>query len=135
MCVYTENGDKTQGCKAVYRNYVPIKSIMNERRGLRRFSLKLKAHYAFEDKRDNWKDCSIIDVTYSGMGLKFHSLETIKVGTAIHLAIVIDEALRPVRVKGVIKWRGEGADGCVCGVELAEIMDEITWNNLIHYMR
>jgi hypothetical protein len=108
---------------------------MNERRQLRRFSLKLKAHYTFEDKKDNWKECSIIDVTYNGMGLKFHSRETIKVGTPVHLAIVIDEALSPVRLKGVIKWGGEGADGYVCGVELTEIMEEVTWNNLIHYMR
>jgi hypothetical protein len=107
---------------------------MKERRQLRRFSLKLKAHYTFEDKKDNWKECSIIDVTYNGMGLKFHSPETIEIGTAIHLAIVIDEALRPVRLKGVIKWGGEGADSCVCGVELAEIMDEVAWNNLVHYM-
>ena len=108
---------------------------MNERRLLRRFSLKLKAHYTFEDKSDNWKECSILDVTYSGMGVKFHSAEIIKVGTPIYLAIVIDQALRPVRLRGVIKWEGEGTDGCVCGVELGEIMDEVTWNNLVHYMR
>jgi hypothetical protein len=107
---------------------------MNERRQLRRFSLKLKAHYTFEDERDNWRECSIIDVTYNGMGLQFHSFETIKVGTPIHLAIVIDQALRPVRIRGVIKWEGKGADGCVCGVELGEIMDEVTWNNLVYYM-
>ena len=108
---------------------------MNERRQLRRFSLKLKAHYTFEEEKDNWKECSIIDVTYNGMGLKFPSLETVKVGTTIYLAIVIDEALRPVRLTGVIKWGGEGADDCVCGVELADIVDEVTWNNLVHYMR
>ena len=107
---------------------------MHERRHLRRFSLKLKALYTFDDTLDTWKDCSIIDMTYNGMGLQFPSPETIRIGSAIYLAIVIDEDVRPVRLKGVIQWGGEGADGCVCGVELAEIMDEITWNNLIHYM-
>jgi hypothetical protein len=107
---------------------------MNERRQLKRFSLKLKAHYTFEKERANWKECSIVDVTYNGMGLKFTSPETVKVGTPIYLAIVIDEAVRPVRLKGVIRWGGEGADGCVCGVELAEIVDEVAWNNLVLYM-
>jgi len=108
---------------------------MNERRHLKRFSLKLNAFYAFDDPSDTWKECSIIDVTYNGMGLKFPSPETIKVGSAIHLAIVIDEDSRPVRLKGVIQWGGEGADSCVCGVKFAEIMSEITWNNLLHYMK
>ena len=108
---------------------------MSERRQLRRFSLKLKAHYTFEVESDNWQECSIIDITHNGMGLKFPSPETLKLGTPIYLAIVIDEAVRPVRLTGVIKWGGEGADGCVCGVELAEIVDEVTWNNLVHYMR
>jgi len=107
---------------------------MNERRQLRRFSLKLKAHYTGEDTIDNWKECIILDVTYNGMGLKFPSGETIRVGTPIYLAIAIEQALRPVRLRGVIKWEEEGADGCICGVELGEIMDEVTWNNLVHYM-
>jgi len=68
------------------------------------------------------------------MGLKFPAHETIKVGTPVYLAIIIDEAVGPVRLKGVIKWGGEGADGCACGVELAEIVDEVTWNNLVVYM-
>ncbi|MHC5076930.1 MAG: PilZ domain-containing protein [Planctomycetota bacterium] len=107
---------------------------MDERRQLKRFSLKLKAHYTFEDTQENWKECSIIDITNNGMGVKFHSLESVETGTPIHLAIVIDETLRPVRLKGVIKWGGEGADTSVCGVELTEIMEEVTWNNLIHYI-
>lgn len=107
---------------------------MSERRQLRRYALKLKAQYSFEEERDNWKACSIIDVTYNGMGVKFPSRETVKVGTPIYLAIIIDEAVSPVRLKGVIKWGGEGAAGCVCGVELAEIVDEVTWDNLVHYM-
>jgi len=108
---------------------------MNERRQLKRFSLKLKAHYTFEDKNESWKECSIIDVTHNGMGVKFHSRETVKTGTPIYLAIVIDVSLSPVRLKGVIKWGGESADSGVCGVELTEIMEEVTWNNLIHYMK
>ena len=108
---------------------------MNERRQLKRFSLTFKAHYTFEDKEENWKECSIVDITNSGMGVKFHALESVVPGTPIHLAIVIDEALRPVRLKGVIKWGEEGAESSVCGVELNEIMEEVTWNNLIHYIR
>jgi len=107
---------------------------MSERRQLRRFSLKLKAQYSFDEERENWKECSIVDVTYNGMGLKFPLRETIKVGTPIFLAIIVDEAVRPVRLRGVIKWGGEGPAGCVCGVELAQIVDEVTWNNLVHYM-
>ena len=126
---------KIQASKAVSRNSCPLQGIMSERRQLRRFSLTLKAHYTFDDTRDYRKDCTIVDVTYNGMGLKFHTQETISLGTPIYLTIYVDEALRPVRLKGVIKWKGEGTDCYVCGVELAEIMDEVTWNNLVHYMR
>lgn len=107
---------------------------MNERRHLKRFSLKLKARYRFDDMKGTWKECSVVDMTSKGMGLKFHTRETLTEGAPIFLAIVIDDHPRPVQLKGVVQWGGEGADGCACGVQLTEILDEITWNNLVQYM-
>ena len=45
-----------------------------------------------------------------------------------------NSGLKPISIKGTLKWIGEGENNLVGGVELTEVLDEITWSNLIHYM-
>ena len=68
------------------------------------------------------------------MGIRFKVPEKIDAGSNIHLQISVSQTLRPIRVKGKLKWVGEGENNFVGGVELTEVLDEITWSNLLHYM-
>jgi len=107
---------------------------MENRRRLKRFSIQLKAQYSFEDTKKSWKQCTIIDATHSGMGIRFKTHERITAGSTIHLEIFVSQELEPVSIKGTLKWLGEGENNFVGGVELPEVLDEITWSNLVHYM-
>lgn len=94
----------------------------------------MNAQYSFDDTKNSWKECTIIDATYNGMGLKFKTPEKIDTGSNIHLEILVSEEIKPIRIKGTLKWIGEGGNNFVGGVEFTEVLDEITWSNLIHYM-
>lgn len=107
---------------------------MENRRRLKRFSMQLNAQYSFDDTPKNWKECTIIDATYKGMGIRFKIPEKIETGSNIHLEILVSKEITPIRIKGTLKWVGEGGNNFVGGVELTEVLDEITWSNLIHYI-
>ena len=107
---------------------------MENRRRLKRFSMQLNAQYSFKDTIKGWRQCTIIDATYNGMGIRFKTPEKIDAGSNIHLEILVSKELKPIRIKGTVRWIGEGENNYVGGVELTEVLDEITWSNLIHYM-
>ena len=107
---------------------------MENRRRRKRFSMQLNAKYSFEDTIKDWRQCTIIDATYNGMGIRFKTPKKIDAGSNIHLEILVSKELKPIRIKGTVRWIGEGENNYVGGVELTEVLDEITWSNLIHYM-
>ena len=107
---------------------------MESRRRFKRFSIKLNAKYIFEDSKKSWEQCTIIDATHKGMGIRFNTPETSNSGSTIHLEILVSKEIEPISLKGTLKWIGEGGNDFVGGVELKEGLDEITWANIIHYM-
>lgn len=107
---------------------------MENRRRHKRFSMQLDAQYCFDDTKKNWKHCTIMDANHKGMGIKFKKPETTAAGSTIHLEIWVGKELNPIAIKGTLQWIGEGGNNFVGGVELTEVLDEITWSNLIHYI-
>ena len=107
---------------------------MENRRRCKRFSMQLNAQYSFEDTKKSWRQCTIVDATYNGIGIRFKTPEKIDAGSNIHLEILVSKELKPISIKGKLKWIGEGENNLVGGVELTEVLDEITWSNLIRYM-
>jgi hypothetical protein len=107
---------------------------MENKRRLKRFAIQLNAQYCFDDKEESWKECTIIDATYEGMGIRFKAPEKIDTGSNIHLKLSIAKEIKPIRIKGILKWIEQGGNNFVGGVKLTETLDAIIWSNLMHYM-
>ena len=107
---------------------------MEDKRRLRRFSTKLKARYSLKEEGSDWGECTIIDINRRGMGIMFQTQEKIDTGSTINLEIDISRESQPLSIRGILKWIEGGGNVFSGGVELAEILDEIEWTNLIYYM-
>lgn len=106
---------------------------MEDRRSLVRFPAKLKAIYNFqtEDDREGLAQCSILDVSYKGLGVNFHQHEINRTGSLVHLEIPLIRQPNLITAKGTIRWFEERAYGFVCGIELAEAFNSITLIKLL----
>ena len=100
-----------------------------DRREYIRFSTNLKGRYSTGDLGKNWGECTVLDASRKGMGIKFHTPEGIKVGSIINLETVIPSATEPLNVRGVLKWIEQKENELIGGVEFAAVQDEI--NSLI----
>ena len=95
----------------------------NKRKSIRYFS-QLKAQYFLEREKRNGEECTIINISQKGMGVKFHTPEKINIGSIVHLKTFIPTEMEPVNIKGVLIWFEPLIGGkSIGGVELAEELD------------
>jgi hypothetical protein len=59
------------------------------------------------------------------MGIKFLTREKIIVGSTIHLKISIPKELRPINVKGILKWIKPRRNDFVGGIEVTSLIREV----------
>ena len=103
---------------------------MEERRKFLRFPLRLGARYAQENE-DNWKECSVVDISREGMGIIIHSVAAISKGAL--LKIEIDAPMQDdlIMVEGKLLWLKEIKDdprfNYAGGVHLTSISPENKW--------
>jgi hypothetical protein len=90
-----------------------------------RFSTNLKGRYSTGELGKNWEECTVLDASRKGMGIKFHTPEGIKVGSIINLETVVPSETEPFNVRGTLKWIKQKENEFIGGVELAEVLDEI----------
>lgn len=91
-----------------------------------RFSTNLNARYFVKGLAKSWGKCTIFDVSRHGMGVRFQTSETIPMGSTINLEITVPSELEPMSVRGTLKWIKPGDKGYLGGIELIEVLDEIT---------
>ena len=96
-----------------------------DRREQIRFSTNLKGRYSTEGLGKNWEECTVLDASRKGMGIKFHTPEGIKVGSIINLETVVPSETEPLNVRGTLKWIKQKENELIGGVEFAEVQDEI----------
>jgi hypothetical protein len=96
-----------------------------DRRKQIRFSTNLKGRYSTEGLGKNWEECTVLDASRKGMGIKFHTPEGIKVGSIINLETVVPTETEPLNVRGTLKWIKQKENELIGGVEFAEVQDEI----------
>ena len=60
------------------------------------------------------------------MGINFHTTRTIPIGSTINLEITVPSELEPMIVRGTLRWVKSGDNGYSGGIELIEVLDEIT---------
>jgi len=91
-----------------------------------RFSTNLHARYSIKELGTHWENCTIFDVSRKGMGIKFHTTETLQRGSTINLEIRIPSERNPMNVKGTLRWIKQEDGEYTGGIELIEVLDEIT---------
>jgi len=103
---------------------------MDERRKYIRFPVQLDARYV-EKNEENWKECSVIDISREGMGISIYSREMINRGALLWLQITLPVEKNPVAVEGTLIWiRDQKEDpqfNYICGVTLSSIRPEDKW--------
>ena len=93
-----------------------------DRRRFRLYHTKLKAQYISEESKRGWEECTIINISREGMGIKFHTCEKINVGSTIHLAIFVPTELEPINVKGILKWIEKWESDFIGGIKLTDTL-------------
>ena len=99
----------------------------------RRFSrahTQLKAQYFLKGQKGTLKECTVTDVSRKGMGIKFHTSETINIGSTIYLEVFIPTALDPLNVQGVIRRVEKEGDTLTGSIELTKLLDDTIWGKL-----
>ena len=99
--------------------------VQEERRNFIRFSTNLKGRYFTGKTVKNWEECTVLDASRNGMGIRFHTPEEIKIGSTINLETVVPSEIEPLNVKGTLKWIRQESNEFVGGVELTDVSDEI----------
>ena len=60
------------------------------------------------------------------MGITFHTTGTIPIGSTINLEITVPSQLEPMSVRGTLQWIKQENNEYSGGIELIEVLDEIT---------
>ncbi len=104
---------------------------MDDNRKFKRFPINLKASYLQEDDHNQWKECSVTDVSREGMGIELYLIESIPVRSVIHLEIRAPIRGKSIKAVGIITWVKKLKDNqrfnFIGGVELTTIKPSDKW--------
>ena len=87
---------------------------MENKRRFGRFNTHFKAQWFLDEKKEVGEECTIIDISRRGMGIRFHTRDSIDIGSTVFLEIFVPEGKEPINVQGVLKqvnWRESGFFG------------------------
>jgi hypothetical protein len=101
------------------------KNKTEERKKTIRISTSLRAQYFFKDEQQEAMECTVINISLSGVGLAFYTPEKIDVGSLLFLKIFAIGGKTTITVEGIIKWVNQGKKDFLCGVKLTEALDEV----------
>ncbi len=108
------------------KRYTP----MDDRRRFLRFPLQLVARYR-EKMEDNWKECSVSDISREGIGIIIHSKEAIGKGLLLKIEIHAPVEDSPIEVEGKLVWlkelKGDPQFIYAGGIQLTSIAPEDKW--------
>ena len=70
-------------------------------------------------------ECTVINISLSGVGLAFYTPERIEVGSMLFLKIFAVGGKTTITVEGIVRWVDQGKKDFLCGVKLTEALDEV----------
>ena len=107
-----------------------VESLSKNKRRLRRFNTNLKAKFVSKESPRGGEECIIIDFSEKGMGVKVFLIEDTIIGSNVILEVFTPGELKPIIVKGTIKWSKKIENGYLSGIELSKELDEINLSKL-----
>ncbi|MBW1855920.1 MAG: PilZ domain-containing protein [Deltaproteobacteria bacterium] len=87
------------------------------KREFSRFDTQLKAQFFSKGNGRDVKTCTVLNISRNGMGLQFHTPETIRLGSPIHLEITVPAAPEPFSAEGTVKWINQKDSEFIGGIE------------------
>ena len=69
-------------------------------------------------EKQDWENCTIINVSREGMGIVFQTQRKIEVRSTIYLKILWSTKSKPINVKGILKWIKKEEDNFIGGIKL-----------------
>ena len=103
---------------------------MEERRQSKRFAIHLKAHYFLKERKEG-RECTVINISRSGVGLEFYTAEEVVAGSTLLIKISTAKSLETTEVEGIVKWVTHGEKDFVSGIEATSQLDEERLASLI----
>jgi len=103
---------------------------MREKRSFLRFVKLLKIRYLLSGGTGNWQKCAIIDVSRSGMKIRFH--EGIDVDSTIFFVLTVPGEDVPINLKGTLRRIEGKVRDFIGGVELTERLDDETFIKIMN---
>ena len=89
-----------------------------------RFPTIRKGLYFLNEKKEEGKECTIINISSNGTRLEFYTLETVSVNSKLFLEILPPDGKEIVILEGIIRWVKQGRKDCVCGIQLTEKLNK-----------
>ena len=99
-----------------------MQHIIEEKKSYQ-FPTIIKGLYFLEERKEEGKECTIININLNGEGLELYTLESVSVNTKLFLEMFPPSAKEAVTVEGIIRWTKKGRKDCVCGIKLTERLD------------
>ena len=108
---------------------------MEDRRQFKRYPIQLSAKY-LKESGDEWKDCSIIDISSEGMRINVYSHEELHLNATLQLEIIVPTKEKSIKATGTSVWLKEITEKMtferatsftkmtMCGVKLVKIDNE-----------
>lgn len=104
---------------------------MEEKRREPRIPTHRKAHYFLKEGTGTLKECTLIDVSHKGMGIRFNTTERLHLGTTVIVDLTGSPLTESFYVSGLLRWIEEGVRFYIGGIELIESLDDITLLKLL----
>jgi len=103
---------------------------MEDKRKFNRCLTQLEAKYFLEEEeqKGSWEECTVINISRKGIGIKFHACKKFNTGSIIHLAIIVPGEPDPIMIKGTLGWIKQKENYFISGIELTEELDDAKWD-------
>lgn len=94
----------------------------NDRRSHERFHSNALVQYFIKKHSLRYMDCTLVDVSRSGMGIVIRAPEQVAEGLEISLEITLPGSIEQITVNGTIQWFQGEAD-IRAGVRFTQLLD------------
>lgn len=100
-----------------------IKLISEDaKRHNRRIKVQHPARFSIDEGETGWASCTIVDINRNldGIGIKFHDLKNLEIGSMVIFDLLVPGELVPVCIKGILRWINQEENGFFAGIQLIE---------------
>ncbi len=104
---------------------------MKDSRKHGRFDTQLKAQYSLKENSGDVRDCTVINMSRKGIGVRFRAHEKISIGSIIRIEVFIPEKMNPTSILGVLKWIEKKGNNIFAGIESHELLDEMKFSKVV----